>query len=504
METPSRIGRYNISGLLGRGALGVVYRGSDDSLEREVAVKVLLGQATLPGSRERFRQEARAVARLAHTNIVTIYELGEHAGAPFMAMELLDGMDLQRAIEAGLRPDPKVTLPVVLQILAGLGHAHENGIVHRDMKPSNVFLPSRQPAKIMDFGLARLSGGGSTSKEIAGTPNYMSPEQVRGDSLDGRSDLFSTGLILYELVTGEKAYAGDSIVALLYKIAHETPDLSLIPTGSEWRNLGKVLLRALARDPGARYPDARSMSAELTQGLRDLGGGADWATAAGSTMIMGRATAATPQPSSAGGRAGRPPADRHPDAPPAEIVTPSPEHPGAGKGRRWLLPAAGATAMAAAALGMFLLWPTSGPIMEQPEPVAASPSPPVTEPAALAATGPSSTSPIASPSPRGHSPTPTPAAAPSVDRANALLEARRFRAALAQARAVLRDDPGSEEARVIAEDAEAALLVEGCISKAEAALGRGDGDAAMAEIQACRAVAPNDARLLELWRRATQ
>jgi serine/threonine-protein kinase len=498
METPTRIGRYTISGLLGKGAMGVVYRGRDEGLEREVAVKVLLGQATQAGSKERFRREARAVARLAHTNIVTIYELGEHAGAPFMAMELLDGMDLQRAIEAGLRPDPKITLPIVLQVLAGLAHAHESGIVHRDMKPSNVFLPGRQPAKIMDFGLAHLSGGGSTSKEVAGTPNYMSPEQVSGDYLDGRSDLFSTGLILYELVTGEKAYAGDSVVALLYKIAHETPDLSLIPTGSEWRSLRKVLVRALARDPEARYPDARSMSTELTQGLRDLGGGADWAAAAGSTMIMGRATAATP--------ANQVGATRDPLA--AETATPSPERTGAREGRRWLLPAAGATAAAAAALAVGLLWPRSGPITDQPEPIVASPSPPVAEP------GSKSPTPTAIPSPRGQTPTPapavsppptaTPAAAPSVDRANTLLEGRRFRAALAQARAVLQDDPGNEEARIIAEDAEAALLVESCISKAEAALGRGDGDAAMEEIQACRAVAPNDARLLALWRRATQ
>jgi len=502
METPTRIGSYAISGLLGKGAMGVVYRGRDESLEREVAVKVLLGQATEAGSQERFRQEARAVARLAHTNIVTIYELGEHAGAPFMAMELLDGMDLQRAIEAGLRPDPKATLPIVLQVLAGLAHAHESGIVHRDMKPSNVFLPRRQPAKIMDFGLARLSGGGSTSKGVAGTPNYMSPEQVRGDSLDGRSDLFSTGLILYELVTGEKAYTGDSVVALLYKIAHETPDLSLIPTGSEWQSLRKVLAQALARDPETRYPDARSMSTELTQGLRDLGGGADWAAAAGSTVIMGGATSAPPASQVAATR----------DAQAAETVTPSQAQPGAMEGRRWLWPAAGATATAAVALALGLLWPTPGPVTDRP--IVASPSPPVAEPRAHSP-APTST---ASSSPREHTPTPvptpaptfsptptaTPAAPPSVDRANTLLEGRRFRAALAQARAVLQDDPGNEEARIIAEDAEAALLVEGCISKAEAALGRGDGDAAMEEIQACRAVAPNDARLLALWRRATQ
>ena len=210
MDVPAQIGRFRVLDRLGEGAMGVVYRGRDESLDRDVALKVMRAKAATPDEEERFLREARAIARLQHPNIVTVYELGEHDGAPFIAMELLEGVDLQRAIEAGLRPNPRATLPIVLQLLAGLGHAHENAIVHRDVKPSNLFLPRGRPAKIMDFGVARLGGATTTSGLIVGTPNYMSPEQVAGGAVDGRSDLFSAGLILYELVTGEKAFQGDS------------------------------------------------------------------------------------------------------------------------------------------------------------------------------------------------------------------------------------------------------------------------------------------------------
>src|SRR5262249_40520270 len=212
-ETPPQIGRFRVLDLVGEGAMGVVFRGRDESLDRDVALKVMRAQAAAEEDRERFLREARAVARLQHPNIVTVYELGEHEGSPFIAMELLEGVDLQRAIEGGLRPSRRVTLPVVLQLLAGLGHAHDNGIVHRDVKPSNLFLPRGRPAKITDFGVARLGGGTATSSVMVGTPNYMSPEQVQARPLDGRSDLFSAGLILFELVTGEKAYHGDSAVS---------------------------------------------------------------------------------------------------------------------------------------------------------------------------------------------------------------------------------------------------------------------------------------------------
>src|SRR5439155_1640177 len=141
-------------------------------------------------------------------------------------------------------------------VLAGLGHAHEHGVVHRDVKPSNVFLPRRRPAKVMDFGVARVAGGTTAAGVVVGTPNYMSPEQVRTGLVDGRSDLFSVGLILFELATGEKAYRADNVVSLLYKIAHEEPPLVALPAGPQWERPRKVVARALAREPEDRYPDA--------------------------------------------------------------------------------------------------------------------------------------------------------------------------------------------------------------------------------------------------------
>ena len=287
MGVPERIGRYQVLGELGQGAMGTVYRGRDEMLDRDVAVKVMSKGLADADARARFLREARAAARLQHPNIVVIYELGEHEGAPFMVLELLEGVDLQRAIDGGIRPDPRATLPVVLQLLAGLGHAHEHGIVHRDVKPSNVFLPSGRPAKIMDFGVARLAGLGTTTAGVmVGTPNYMSPEQVAAGELDGRSDLFSAGLILYELVTGEKAFQADSLVSIMYKILHEAPDLGLIPDGRQWERLRAVLTRALAREASDRYPDARAMSAELGQALSDLGGTLDWSAPADQALLV--------------------------------------------------------------------------------------------------------------------------------------------------------------------------------------------------------------------------
>src|SRR5258707_768554 len=176
MDIPPQIGRFRVTGRVGNGAMVWVTRGRNEAVDSDVALKVMRAQSA--EDKERFPRDARAIARLQHPNIITVYELGEHEGSPFIAMELLEGVDLQRAIEGGMRPNPRATLPIVLQLLAGLGHAHEHGIVHRDVKPSNLFLPRGRPAKIMDFGVARLGGTTSSSGLIVGTPNYMSPEQV--------------------------------------------------------------------------------------------------------------------------------------------------------------------------------------------------------------------------------------------------------------------------------------------------------------------------------------
>jgi eukaryotic-like serine/threonine-protein kinase len=556
---PDRIGRYRVLGPLGQGAMGVVYRGRDEGLERDVALKVLREHTASEDARARFLREARAAARLQHPNIVTIYELGEHLGAPFMAMELLEGVDLQRAIEGGLRPNPRVTLPIVLQLLAGLDHAHDHGIVHRDVKPSNVFLPRGRPVKIMDFGVARLGAGATTAGMVVGTPNYMSPEQVRAQPVDGRSDLFSAGLILYELVTGEKAYRADTVVAVLYKIAHEEPNLGLLPPGPQWDRLRAVLVRALARDPDDRYPDASAMAAELSLALQDLGGSTDGAAASdrGLMRTAPRASEAdrpsqrprtvVPPPAPA------PPAPHDPAAPrvatrhreiSAQVPAPAPR-----RARSAVEVAAGSAAALAlllvGALGLQRL--LSRQETQGPSPLAASPRPATTgtpstvvatttvapaptavppTPTTLAAAPlPPPVSPSSDPPDAGPSPTPPPfrAARPSprpvdtetapaevpasgarLERANELYERGRYQVALAEARGVLRREPGNAEARSLVEDIEVDLVVEERLKQAREAMRRGDQEAALAQVRAGLAVRSTDARLLALFRQLTQ
>ena len=507
---PPRIGRYRVLRLLGRGAMGVVYRGRDDGLERDVALKVMAMGDTSAEARERFLREARSVARLQHPNIVVIYELGEHDGAPFMAMELLEGQDLQRAIAAGLRPDPRVTLPIAMQVLAGLGHAHEHGIVHRDVKPSNVFLPRGRPAKVMDFGVARLAAGTTAAGTMVGTPNYMSPEQVRTGLVDGRSDLFSAGLIVYELVTGEKVYRADNVVSLLYKIAHEEPALAEFPAGPQWERLRSVVTRALARLPEDRYPDARAMSDDLARALDDLGGPAP-------TPPTWNEKPDAPEP-----RAPSAPAPPPPLAPPRRTPIPAREPPA--EPSRRLAFAALAAAVAALGLGLFAwLRPPAAP---EPAPTTGAiplPSPSSAPPAAAASAGPppstATTTTTTLPAPRPPRPTPErsiptgeaaqaeprPGAdAARLERANDLFERGRFAAALAEAKAVLQRNPGNAEARSLVEDAEVAIVVEGRIKKARQALAKGDRETALQEARAGLAVAPSDARLLEIFKEATR
>ena len=271
-RTRPRIGRYVITGRIGRGGMGMVYRGLDEALEREVAVKTLHAEGTLDAdSRRRFEVEAKAAARLQHPNIVTVYELGEDRGLPFIAMELLPGVDLEALLRSG-EPLPLVEkLDVAAQVCRGLAYAHERGIVHRDIKPSNVRLLEDGTAKIMDFGIAKLGGTHLTKTGMmVGTVHYMSPEQVRGKPLDGRSDVFSVGVILYEMLAGERPFRAEGPTQVLYKIVNEEPpppDLSA--AGGLAPRLQEILGRALAKDRDARYPGADALAADLAAVLED-------------------------------------------------------------------------------------------------------------------------------------------------------------------------------------------------------------------------------------------
>ena len=264
-----RIGKYEVVKLLGRGGMGAVYQAFDPFLERDVALKVMLPEtAGDPEHKQRFEREARAVARLSHPGIVTVFDLGYHTdGSPYIVMELLKGQDLL----ARLRQSPPLSLEdkvrIVTQVLEGLGHAHQAGIVHRDVKPANVFLTEEGAARIMDFGIAFWTASGGTSKSVLGTVSYMSPEQVRGERVDGRSDLFSVGTLLYEVLTGRRPFDAETPMATFHRIARGQASLDL-PPGPEYAGFRPVLQRALAVAVEERYPTAAEFAAALRGCLR--------------------------------------------------------------------------------------------------------------------------------------------------------------------------------------------------------------------------------------------
>ena len=263
--TPTKIGRYDILELVGRGGMGALYRGHDAMLERDVAVKVMLVDFTVdPAARTRFEREARAVARLQHRNVVTIHELGEAEGAPYIVMEFLSGQDL----EVLLKAEPPLTLAqkldIVIQLCEGLGYAHEQGIVHRDVKPGNVRVLEDGTVKILDFGIAKFAVSSVTqSGSIMGTPSYMSPEQIMGQPVDGRADLFSAGVLLYEMLAGKKPFSGDAPTAVVYQIMHVDPAPLTEVVADLPEALLAVVSRALQKNPNDRYSRASEMASDL-------------------------------------------------------------------------------------------------------------------------------------------------------------------------------------------------------------------------------------------------
>jgi serine/threonine protein kinase len=262
-----RIGKYAITGRIGQGGMGMVYRGYDEVLEREVAVKTLTLEGSLDEeSRRRFHIEAKAAARLQHPNIITVYELGEDRGLPFIAMELLPGTDLEALMRSGEHLMLQEKLDLVIQVCRGLAYAHDHKIVHRDIKPSNVRVLEDGTVKIMDFGIAKLGGTGVTKTGMmVGTVHYMSPEQIRGQTLDGRSDVFSVGVILYELLAGRRPFAGDGVTAVLYKIINEDPpELDFGELSAESERLRETIHRALAKDREQRPASAARLADELS------------------------------------------------------------------------------------------------------------------------------------------------------------------------------------------------------------------------------------------------
>jgi len=275
---PERIGKYEIVGKLGQGAMGEVFRAQDPVLNRQVAIKrISAGLDADENVRKRFQREARSVAQLSHPNIITVYELGEDGDQLFMAMELLDGIDLKQALaQRRLSLDEKVD--VIDQMLQGLAFAHAHGIVHRDLKPANVHLlpapKDRVKVKIMDFGLAKVSGSDMTSTgTVMGTPHYMSPEQVRGHKADARSDIFAVGCVFYELLTGRKPFDAESMHAVLFKVIQEDPPPLAEVAPEVPAALAQVVERALVKDPAERFPDANDMLTTMRQARQAIAAG---------------------------------------------------------------------------------------------------------------------------------------------------------------------------------------------------------------------------------------
>jgi eukaryotic-like serine/threonine-protein kinase len=259
------IGRYQLTDKLGQGGMGVVYRAYDTLLERVVAVKVIGAQLdNHRETRERFFREARAAGQLSHPNIITIHDLGEQDGHPFLAMEYLEGEDLQQRLDGPVKIGLARKLELAIETCQGLEYAHAHGVVHRDIKPANIFITRAGQVKILDFGLARLMTSQLTnSNMLMGTLNYMAPEQVRAERADHRADIFSVGVVIYELLGGRKAFEGDSFASTLYKILQEVPEPLWKIDATLPRELTAIVERALAKPPDERYQTMGALRQEL-------------------------------------------------------------------------------------------------------------------------------------------------------------------------------------------------------------------------------------------------
>jgi serine/threonine-protein kinase len=249
--------------------MGRVYKARDPGIDRLVAVKLMAPSEELPPDqleewRARFQREAKAAGRLAHPNIVAIHDIGEEGGHPFLVMEFVEGVSL----EAILKDKRTLPLDLAARLLAqtadALDYAHQRGIVHRDIKPANILVTGGNTAKVSDFGIARLAEGGITrTGAILGSPGYMSPEQIAGLTLDGRSDIFALGAVLYEIVSGEKAFPGETISAITYRIVHEDPTPLKRLNPAFPAALDACLKKALAKDPARRYARAADLARDL-------------------------------------------------------------------------------------------------------------------------------------------------------------------------------------------------------------------------------------------------
>lgn len=274
-RTPvTAIGKYQVVDLIGEGAMGAVYRALDPVLNRMVAIKVMSDAIARDDAlRDRFMREAQAAGSLQHPNVVTIYDFGEFEGHLFIAMELVEGNDLEQLIEKRVPLTLDQRLGIVIDVLVGLSYAHRRGVVHRDIKPGNIRITEDGRAKIMDFGVAHLESTKMTATGVMiGTPNYMAPEQVTGQKVGPPTDIFAVGAVLYELLSHHKAFGGDSLHSVLFKVVSEEPPSLRLVAPDIPVSLDPIVQKALAKEPEDRYQSAQEMANALAEVRSKLAG----------------------------------------------------------------------------------------------------------------------------------------------------------------------------------------------------------------------------------------
>jgi len=263
------LGRYKIIRKIGHGAMGVVYEAKDPLIDRIVAIKTINFQNLNPAEKKeyeaRFYLEARSAGRLTHPNIVTVHDLGDSDGMTYIAMELIEGRELQNLLNEGQCLPVKETLNIMIQVAAGLAYAHEHGIIHRDIKPSNIMVLKGNQVKIADFGIAYMDSWRLNTQggKLLGSPQYMSPEQVLSHSIDHRSDIFSVGTMLYQMLTGKLPFSGDNTHAIIYQIVNEQPQKPSALNPEIPGTLDSIVSKCLSKNPDDRYQSAIELADNL-------------------------------------------------------------------------------------------------------------------------------------------------------------------------------------------------------------------------------------------------
>ena len=256
--------------------MGLVYRGVDPAINRPVALKTirldfLTDAAEIEEMKERLFLEAQAAGKMSHPNIVTIYDVGSEGSTQYIAMEYLQGQTLESMIKRKVNFNFKIVANIIYQICCALQYAHEQGIVHRDIKPANIMVLPDYSIKVMDFGIARVDSSGMTKTGVAmGTPNYISPEQLQGKTIDGRSDLFSLGVVFYEMLLGARPFKGENLTSLMYSIMHDEPQTpsKLNPRVPPLFDL--IIKKALQKEPLQRYQKASDMAHALSDFVKSF------------------------------------------------------------------------------------------------------------------------------------------------------------------------------------------------------------------------------------------